>query len=387
MKQTDQQPVDVETIMTRIRQEAARRAVAGGAPPSGAKVFNRAELFQTINRAEQNARVGTRVPEMNRFNPMVRRLARTVARIMVYLTQVITTPQRMFNQSVIQALHLTVRLQDQQIERLEQSLAQVARGVTFQQREMERLVNEMRTSPPAGAPAGQPPAPDKQPPVHLLDPLYASFEDQFRGTPEAIRKSLEVYLPLIGEAGAGQPDRPILDLGCGRGEWLALLAENGLQATGVDANRMVVQECIEAGLAVTEADLFSHLKTISEESLGAVTAFHLIEHLEFEAQIALLDEMLRVLKPGGIIIVETPNARNLLVTGGDFYRDPTHRNPVHPDTLALLARSRGFARAAAYFMLDDGEGRRMQPAEEYRFEKLMDYVRVSRDFALVGYRS
>ncbi len=386
MNHQDSRPVDVETIMTRIREEAARRAVGAETSASKAPAFNRAELFQTINRAEQNARVGTRVPEMNRFSRRVRWLARTAARTMIYLTQVITTPQRMFNQSVIQALHLVVRLQDQQIQRLEHSLAQVARGLSFQQREMERLAQTMPVGTPADA-APEQRFPDKnRASAHLLDPLYAAFQDRFRGPAETIRESLEIYLPLIREAGAGEPHRPILDLGCGRGEWLTLLAESGLQASGVDTNRLMIQECSEQGLTVVEADVFGYLKTLSAQSLGAVTAFHLIEHLEFEAQIELLDEILRVLTPGGIVILETPNARNLLVSGGDFYRDPTHRNPVHPDTLALLARCRGFARPTAYFLVEDGGDRRLQPAEERRFERLMDYVKVSRDFVLVGYR-
>ncbi len=380
MSPSDDRPVDVESIMTRIRQEAARRAVGGGASASRAPAFNRAELFQTLNRAEQNARVGTRVPEMNRFDRRVRWLARAVARAMIYLTQVITTPQRMFNHAVIQALHLTVRLQDQQIERLEKSLAEVARGLAFQQREMERMATGTPAASGASAPADSPAE------SRLLDPLYVAFEDHFRGAPREVRRSLEVYLPLIFACGAGKPGRPVLDLGCGRGEWLALLAENGLQAEGVDCNRLMVQACSEQGLAAREADLFDHLRQTPDESLGAVTAFHLVEHLDFESQVRLLDEMLRVLRPGGIAIVETPNARNLLVSGGDFYRDPTHRNPLHPDTLDMLARSRGFARATVYFPAPEGEGRRLQAVETYRFEKLMDYVRVPRDFVLVGYR-
>lgn len=387
MNNAENPPVDVEAIMTRIRQESARRAISGGSPSSQVTTpaFNRVELFQTINRAEQNARVGTQMPEMNRFSRRVRWMARTAARIMIYLTQVITTPQRMFNQSVVQAFHQVIRIQDQQIEQLEESLAQVARGLSFQQRELTRLVAETQGTQQEPT-AEQKLVSDRQLQFHLLDPLYAAFEDQFRGKPEDIRESLKIYLPLIREAGAGQGERPVLDLGCGRGEWLALLADSGLQAKGVDLNRLLVQEGSERGLSVAEADIFAYLKGIPEESLGAVTAFHLIEHIGFDALIALLDEILRVLKPGGIAILETPNARHLLVSGGDFYRDPTHRNPIHPDTLVLLARSRGLSGVGAYFLMEEKDGRRMQPAKEYHFEKLMDYVRVSRDFALVGYR-
>lgn len=174
---------------------------------------------------------------------------------------------------------------------------------------------------------------------HLLDGLYASFEDQFRGEREEIRRRLQVYIPILKEAEiAGD----VLDIGCGRGEWLELLESEHIKVHGVDRNRVFVDECRRAGLTVIEADALMHLRSLPSESLNAVTSFHLVEHLPFEMLINMFDEMARVLKRGGILILETPNPENLLVGGCNFYADPTHRNPIPSETLQFLLESRGF---------------------------------------------
>ena len=89
---------------------------------------------------------------------------------------------------------------------------------------------------------------------HRLDALYVSFEDQFRGTREDIKERLRVYLPLLKENGIGAEHMPILDLGCGRGEWLELLREEGLPAQGVDINRVLIEQCRQQDFKVTESD-------------------------------------------------------------------------------------------------------------------------------------
>jgi O-antigen chain-terminating methyltransferase len=137
---------------------------------------------------------------------------------------------------------------------------------------------------------------------------------------------------------------PILDLGCGRGEWLELLAEQGWHARGLDSNRVMVEECRQRGLAVSEGDVLAHLRSLPDASLGAVTAFHVLEHLPLEVLLRFLDETARVLRPGGIAIFETPNPENLVVGGCDFYRDPTHQRPLHPDTVQFLVEQRGLVR-------------------------------------------
>jgi len=174
---------------------------------------------------------------------------------------------------------------------------------------------------------------------HLLDGLYASFEDQFRGERDEVRRRLQVYIPILKEA---RIEGDVLDIGCGRGEWLQLLESEGIKVQGVDRNRVFVEECRRAGLNVIQADGLAHLRSLPSETLSVVTSFHLVEHLPFEMLINMLDEMARTLKRGGLLILETPNPENLLVGGCNFYADPTHRHPIPSQTLQFLLESRGF---------------------------------------------
>lgn len=178
---------------------------------------------------------------------------------------------------------------------------------------------------------------------HELDALYVAFENQFRGSRDLIKNRVRVYLSDLQDLGLGKADSPILDLGCGRGEWLELLRENGFVAEGVDLNSIMISECRERNLPVIEADAIEHLRALPSESHGVVTAFHLIEHLEFRTLVDLLHESFRVLRPGGLVIFETPNPDNVLVGSNRFYSDPTHQHPLPKEFTCFMLRSVGFA--------------------------------------------
>jgi SAM-dependent methyltransferase len=171
-----------------------------------------------------------------------------------------------------------------------------------------------------------------------FDDLYADFELSFRGSPAEIRDRLEVYLPIVEELEPGR----VLDIGFGRGEWLDLLRERGLDGYGVDTNGQFVRDCAERGLQVQEGDALEHLLEIPEASLAAVTGFHILEHLPFENMVDLLDAALRGLRPGGCAIFETPNPTNVVVGAASFHTDPTHMAPLHPQLLEFLLQARGF---------------------------------------------
>ena len=176
-----------------------------------------------------------------------------------------------------------------------------------------------------------------------LDTFYLSFENRFRGERAQIKERVRPYLPLLHEAEAGASGRPILDVGCGRGEWLELLKENGLEASGLDLNTAMIAQCRERGLSVTHGDVIAYLRRLTDATLGAVTGFHIIEHLPLEVLIDLIAETQRVLLPGGIAIFESPNCKNLMVGACNFNVDPTHRNPVFPETAAFIFETQGFA--------------------------------------------
>jgi SAM-dependent methyltransferase len=177
---------------------------------------------------------------------------------------------------------------------------------------------------------------------HALDAFYASVEARFRGSREEVQNRLRFYLPLLRDSAVGAEDAMLLDLGTGPGEWLELLRSEGFKARGIDRNLAAVAECRRIGLEVSEGDVVDELSSVPELSIGAVTGFHIVEHLELEKVVRLIDESLRVLKPGGLLVFETPNPENVLVGSCNFYFDPTHRNPIPPPLLKFFVESRGF---------------------------------------------
>jgi len=191
---------------------------------------------------------------------------------------------------------------------------------------------------------------------HEFDALYVAFENQFRGSRELIKERVRVYLDDVRGAGAVTADSPILDLGCGRGEWLELVNENGLAGEGVDSNAIMVSACQERGLRVTEGDALEYLRALPAESRGAITAFHLIEHLEFQVLVQLLRESFRVLRPGGLAIFETPNPDNVLVGSNGFYYDPTHLHPLPKEYSRFMLQSVGFSDVVARPLNPDNRG-------------------------------
>ena len=179
---------------------------------------------------------------------------------------------------------------------------------------------------------------------HALDAFYVSFEDRWRGTRADIKNRQSVYLPCIKVAAEATGGAPVVDVGCGRGEWLELLKENGIAGKGYDLNRIMIMECQERGLDATLGDALDAIRAMPDESVAAITGFHIIEHIPFATFAEILDESLRVLRPHGLIVFETPNPSNWQVASERFYYDPTHRNPLPSELVAFLTEARGFSR-------------------------------------------
>lgn len=174
---------------------------------------------------------------------------------------------------------------------------------------------------------------------HANDSLYLHLEDRFRGSREDVKSRLGVYLPYLKDAAIA--GGPVLDLGCGRGEWLELLRENGVRAEGVDLNTTFASYCQELGFDVTLDDALANLKQRPDDSFACVSGFHIVEHLPWESLVELIDASIRVVRPGGMVIFETPNPENIQVGSKNFYFDPTHRHPLPPMLLEFLLDARG----------------------------------------------
>jgi O-antigen chain-terminating methyltransferase len=265
-------------------------------------------------------------------------------------------------------------------------LGQLRTSISLQERRLDSLLQDARRRLPAPLDSDQLEAMAAEAP-HVWDATYLHFEDGFRGSREDIKQRVSEYLPKLRAAGAGTPDRPILDLGCGRGELLEVLRADGLTGSGVDMNRAAVEQCREHGLSVELRDAFEVLSKLADGSLGGVTALHVVEHLPFSLVLKLLDEAVRVLQPGGIAILETPNPKNVLVGSANFYIDPTHRNPVHPETLKHLMEARGFVRNETLMLHPCPPQMRIPDADSELARRFNEYFYGPQDYAVVGYRA
>lgn len=177
----------------------------------------------------------------------------------------------------------------------------------------------------------------------VTDDFYRALEDRFRGSREVIKRRQSVYMPVI-EALAAQVPKKMLDVGCGRAEWLELLAERNIASEGLDLNEDFVKSGVGMGLAVFKADAMAHLKTQPDGAYALVSAFHVVEHLGFNNLLAFLKEAHRVVDDGGAILLETPNPANLIVGACNFYLDPTHERPIPSVLLSFAAEYSGFER-------------------------------------------
>jgi SAM-dependent methyltransferase len=172
--------------------------------------------------------------------------------------------------------------------------------------------------------------------------FYRAFEDRHRGSRELIKSRLQVYLPLVLPLASQHPQASVLDLGCGRGEWLELLDQHHIKAQGVDLDEGMLAACRERQLNVINADALTYLQQQADQSLLVVSGFHIAEHLPFEVLQALFAQAHRVLLPDGLLILETPNPENLVVGTASFYLDPSHLRPLPHQLLTFLAEHQGF---------------------------------------------
>lgn len=180
-------------------------------------------------------------------------------------------------------------------------------------------------NPRSGAPASPTglPAPDV---------LYRRLEDALRGTPDVAD-----YVALA------RGHQPVIDVGCGRGEFLIACRDAGIPARGFDVNERSIADLRAKGIDAAQSGIPQCFEGIADGSIGAILAMHVVEHLPVEILFSLFEHAARVLRDGGVFMIETPNAESLLVSASDFWRDPTHLAPRHPAALTVLAREHGFA--------------------------------------------
>jgi SAM-dependent methyltransferase len=286
-------------------------------------------------------------------------------------------------------------------DELRATLAVVQQGFMMVKREMEHVQSVPRDQqtadlPEVGrrGPGGT--APDAFAPA--LDAYkYVGFEDQFRGSRETILARFESYVPLFHGA------TDVLDVGCGRGEFLDLLSAAGIGARGLDLNHEMAEVCRARGLDVTEADAVAYLGAVPDGSLGGIFSAQVVEHLQPAYLLRFLELAFHKIRPGGRLVLETLNPACWVAFFESFIRDITHVWPLHPETLKYLVVASGFTKAAIEFRSPVPQQDRLQPvpipagadvafsdlAEAFNgnVEKLNARIFTYLDYAIIGDKS
>lgn len=210
---------------------------------------------------------------------------------------------------------------------------------------------------------------------------YFSFENTFRGPEEMVMKRQRVYIPYF------ENKKNVLDIGCGRGEFLQLLKVNNVEAAGIDINEEFVEYCQYNKLRASHKDALEYLKTVEDNSLDGIFIGQVVEHLSEEYLETLITETYRKLANGAYMIVETPNPKNLGIFSNSFYIDPSHVKPVHPEYLKYLMNQEGFEQVREIYSSPVENGldiEAIQDREVQRnFSKINDVLFGNQDYALI----
>ena len=216
----------------------------------------------------------------------------------------------------------------------------------------------------------------------MNDDFYVAFEEKFRGSEELIKERQKKYLKFINPLKILKDEVKALDIGCGRGEWISLLNENGFNARGIDINESMVKVASQKGLNAAINDALGELRSLDENSLDIITAFQVVEHIKFDDVLELIKEAKRVLAPCGILILETPNPENIMVGTQWFYLDATHKNPIPCELLSFATHYYGLERN---FIFKTNE---KSPSEYERDMGIFDvFEGVSPDYSVIAQKN
>ena len=227
----------------------------------------------------------------------------------------------------------------------------------------------------ASGPAASEPA--SRPAAGIPPGVYALFEERFRGSPAEIARAQRSYLEILRDLPG-----PVLDVGCGRGEFLKLLASAGIPSRGIEVNPVSVESARKEGLEVEQGDALALLQEIAAGGVGAVVAFQVVEHWSPGEIFRFLQGARRAIAAGGVVIAETINSDSLSALRA-FYLDPTHVRPVPPEALRFLAEAAGFTEIRIEYRSPLPASERLEERSENE-KRLNDLLYGPQDYALIG---
>ena len=405
MSDSEQSEDYIKDLKRKIKKESEK--ISGNKIEEGDTMRKRRNIYDFLSTAEQNSSIGTKLPSLEKLSFLRRAAYKGIIRFLFKVLRVITLNQNQFNSSVLDILRnyagiiydfelkasndktlFNTKLTESyvQLKNLESKMYYLEKNIDYLKNNIIQFNQKIDSLPAEGAVKVSGVINSKIIRKNDLDSLYVFLEDNFRGNRDEIKERLKIYLPFLEKAGNGFKDSPIFDIGCGRGEWLELLKEKNLNATGIDINKIMVRTCRDMGLNVIEEDALSYLKTVKDSSMGAVTGFHIIEHYGFDYLVSLFKELFRILKPGGLVILETPNPDNILVGSCNFYLDPTHNKPL-PSLLAkLLLEAHGFGNISIMNLHPNKVLSKIEDNDSINLKIFNDHFFGPQDYGIIGYK-
>jgi O-antigen chain-terminating methyltransferase len=384
---------DVEALVERLREELA-------APGSGAAAGSRGRFLAARAQAERvwpvsAERLVVRRPGLK--GTVLHPVKKVLARLMRWYVEPFAAEQREYNDALLKAADALsdgtsdavdrfAGLVDVQADRVSALMAKVdelqgaAERATAEAERAERRVTELEERLTRaerrirGAPqqaAATPVAAGPPPSVAAAVPDYFAFESRMRGSTDEIRERQRVYLDDFRDAA------PVLDIGCGRGEFLGLLREAGLEARGLDVDADMVAYARGEGLDVALGDAAGHLASLPGRSLGGIFMAQVVEHLPAPELVRVLELAAAKLRPGGVLVAETINPLSPLALRS-YFADLTHAQPLVPETLELLARQAGFAEVDVRYLNPPPAPEGLEPRVAELLFAPLDYAIVAR---------
>jgi SAM-dependent methyltransferase len=349
----DRDDATVEAIFERLRAE-----VRSGSPREAADAAesSAADWQAAREEVERRWRVTAERSFLRRPGPLgrVRGAALTpvkasIRKLMRWYVEPLAADQRSFNAAIVRLADELNERTGRELERLSRTVSEVAERAG-RVPELEDRIARLERRPPAAAsrtPRDGAAAPEVD---------YFAFEARMRGSTVAVRAKQERYVEDFLAAA------PVLDVGCGRGEFLELLRREGIAASGVDSDPDMVAFCLADGLDVVEGDALAHLEGLAEGSLGGLFAAQFVEHLPPAALVRFLELAASRLRPGGVFVAETINPVSLGALR-HYFADLSHAQPLVPETLELLARQAGFASVEIRYLNEPDAATRLRPVE------------------------
>ena len=295
-------------------------------------------LYESLSSLHNYNGIHARIPSYGGKKTIAIFLRRFIARLVSKLTRFIMVEQNHVNMTMIKDMEI---LQNSVLNVADWSkeIEYKINALNDAEKELEQRINLLKDTTSSSNEERT-----------FTEKSYLEFEQQHRGNEESIKQRLQIYIdkyvvPSISVEAIGM----IVDLGCGRGEWLSLLEENGYYGIGIDLNSESLKYCELKNIKTYCMDVIEYLRTLPSESVKLLTSFQLVEHLKMGQLLELFEEIGRVMRKDGMIIMETPNPENLNVGAHTFYIDPTHKRPIPAELLKYIAEENGLNNAVVEY--------------------------------------